>query len=129
MSQSPTVSPTSGKSTPVEDALVSKPNGPEAPARKAGEDENGYLHGRALFFVLIGILLGIFLIALDQTIVANALPVIASKFNALDELAWIPSAFLLTQASFLLVFGQLPQIFPLKWVPTHLSLCGLCNLA
>ncbi|EJD51072.1 MFS general substrate transporter [Auricularia subglabra TFB-10046 SS5] len=53
--------------------------------------------------------------ALDQTIVSNALPRIASVFNALDEIAWIPTAFLLTQAPFLLVFGQLNTLFTPKW--------------
>lgn len=42
-------------------------------------------------------LLSVFLIALDQTILAPALPVIASKFNALEQIAWIASAYFLTQ--------------------------------
>ena len=36
-------------------------------------------------------------IALDQTILSPALPVIASKFNALEQIAWIASAYFLTQ--------------------------------
>ncbi|KZV79046.1 MFS general substrate transporter, partial [Exidia glandulosa HHB12029] len=52
----------------------------------------------------------------SQTIVTNAIPRIASVFNALDEITWIPTAFLLTQAPFLLVYGQLNTLFPAKWV-------------
>jgi hypothetical protein len=103
--------------------ISNEPNTPYPPSQAATPSppaihtDDEYLHGRKLYLVLMGILLGVFLIAIDQTIVANALPIIASVFNALDELAWIPTAFLLTQSAFLLVFGQLPQIFSLKWVP------------
>lgn len=41
-----------------------------------------------LVFVFIGMLLSDFLISLDLTILAPALPVIASRFNALEQLAW-----------------------------------------
>jgi MFS family permease len=40
-----------------------------------------------------GFLLSVLLIALDQTIVATALPRIASDFDALDQLTWIVSAY------------------------------------
>ncbi|KDQ12826.1 hypothetical protein BOTBODRAFT_34275 [Botryobasidium botryosum FD-172 SS1] len=82
------------------------------------EPQAEYVTGRPLYLVLIGVLLSIFLIAIDQTIVANALPHIASVFNALPQLAWIPTSFLLTQTAFLLIFGQLPLLFPSKWVFT-----------
>ncbi|EJD40242.1 MFS general substrate transporter, partial [Auricularia subglabra TFB-10046 SS5] len=52
----------------------------------------------------------------SQTIVSNALPRISSVFHALDNITWIPTAFLLTQAPSLLVFGQLSTLFSLKWV-------------
>jgi MFS family permease len=48
--------------------------------------------------------------------VATALPKLASAFNALDELTWIVSAYLLTQAGFILIYGQLLTILPTKWV-------------
>ncbi|KDQ12822.1 hypothetical protein BOTBODRAFT_189074 [Botryobasidium botryosum FD-172 SS1] len=80
------------------------------------EPQAEYVTGRPLYMALVGVLLSIFLIAIDQTIVANALPRIASVFNALPQLAWIPTSFLLTQTAFLLIFGQLPLLFPSKWV-------------
>jgi len=36
------------------------------------------------------------LAALDQTIVATALPAIAMEFSALDKIAWVGTAYLLT---------------------------------
>jgi hypothetical protein len=39
------------------------------------------------------------LAALDQTIVATALPEIASDFKALDKITWVATAYLLTSVS------------------------------
>jgi MFS family permease len=61
-------------------------------------------------------LLSIFLVALDQTITATAIPRIASDFNSLDSITWIASGYFLTQAGFLLLYGQLLIIAPTKWV-------------
>ncbi|KAG8708850.1 hypothetical protein FRC09_001006 [Ceratobasidium sp. 395] len=53
-------------------------------------DENErYLTGSRLFLVFVGMLMSILLIALDQTIVATALPIIASKFDAFNQVTWI----------------------------------------
>ena len=38
----------------------------------------------------------VFLAALDQTIVATALPKIVSDFNGLDQIAWVATSYLLT---------------------------------
>lgn len=53
-------------------------------------------------------------VALDQTILAPALPVIASRFNALEQIAWIASAYFLTQCAFLLLYGQALTVFDRK---------------
>jgi MFS family permease len=62
------------------------------------------------------ILLSILLIALDQTILATALPRIASDFNSFDKQGWVSSSFILTQTAFILWFGQFLRIYPAKWV-------------
>ncbi|SCV67930.1 BQ2448_51 [Microbotryum intermedium] len=77
--------------------------------------ESKYLTGKKLAIVFIGMLMSVWLIALDQTILAPALPVIASKFNALDQIAWIASGYFLTQTAFLLLWGQLLTLFDRKW--------------
>lgn len=51
------------------------------------------LTGRKLAFAHTGFLLAVLLFALDQTIVSTALPVLASKFDALDKLTWVVSAY------------------------------------
>ncbi|KAG9086758.1 hypothetical protein FRC06_002884 [Ceratobasidium sp. 370] len=80
-------------------------------------DENDrYLTGSRLFLVFVGMLMSVLLIALDQTIVATALPVIASKFDAFNQVTWIASGYFLTQAGCMLTYGQLLAIAPTKWV-------------
>jgi hypothetical protein len=57
------------------------------------EDESRLLTGRRLALVHAGFLMAVLLFALDQTIVSTALPVLASKFDALDQLTWVVSAY------------------------------------
>ncbi|KAI8846775.1 major facilitator superfamily domain-containing protein [Chytridium lagenaria] len=66
------------------------------------------------FLVFVGLALAVFLAALDQTIVAVALPVIANEFKGLDQIAWIGTAYFLTATAFIPSFGQLAGIFGRK---------------
>ncbi|CAG8575976.1 10982_t:CDS:2 [Ambispora leptoticha] len=64
--------------------------------------------------VLLGIAFGIFLAAVDQTIVATALAKIASDFDALNQVSWVATSFLLTATAFQPVYGKLSDIFGRK---------------
>lgn len=61
--------------------------------------------------VLSGILLCIFLAAIDQTVVIPAVPAIAADLNGFDHLAWIVSAYLLTSTAMTPVYGKLSDIY------------------
>ncbi|KAB5591533.1 Major facilitator (MFS1) transporter-like protein [Ceratobasidium theobromae] len=80
------------------------------------EDDSRYLTGSRLFLPFVGMLMSILLVALDQTIVATALPVIASKFNAFNQVTWIATGYFLTQGGLMLTYGQLLSIASTKWV-------------
>ncbi|KAG8897414.1 hypothetical protein FRC01_011350, partial [Tulasnella sp. 417] len=82
----------------------------------ANDYEDKLVHGWKLILIFIGMLLSIFLVALDQTIVATAIPRIASEFNALEQVTWIASAYFLTQAGLMLTYGQILRVAPTKWV-------------
>ncbi|WVQ71499.1 hypothetical protein IAR50_001037 [Cryptococcus sp. DSM 104548] len=58
----------------------------------------------------------VFLFALDQLIVATALPKITEQFNALSQMSWIASGYFLTLLSFNLLYAQFMNIFPSKHV-------------
>ncbi|CAG7852158.1 Putative HC-toxin efflux carrier TOXA [Serendipita indica DSM 11827] len=86
----------------------------EAPAN--APDESDILTGKRLWLIWSAFLLSVLLFALDNTIVSTALPKLASHFNALDQLTWIVSTYLLTQAGFILIFGQILTIVSTKYI-------------
>lgn len=61
--------------------------------------------------VLAGLMLGMFLAALDQTIVAVALPDIARQLAGSGLLAWVVSAYLLAMTVSTPIFGKLGDLF------------------
>ncbi|KAJ7710154.1 major facilitator superfamily domain-containing protein [Mycena metata] len=79
-------------------------------------EESTILTGRRLAVVFVAMLLSLFLIALDQTILATALPRIASDFDSFTLQGWISSSFTLAQTVTLLLRGQTLRVFPAKWV-------------
>ncbi|KAF7323266.1 Major facilitator superfamily protein [Mycena chlorophos] len=79
-------------------------------------DDDTILTGVRLLVVFSAMLLSIFLIALDQTILSTALPRIASDFDAFSLQGWISTSFILAQTVFLLFYGQLLLVFPAKWI-------------
>ena len=65
--------------------------------------------------ILLAICLSIFLVALDMTIVATAIPRITDEFHSLNDVGWYGSAFFLTVAAFQSTWGKAYKYFPLKW--------------
>jgi MFS family permease len=64
--------------------------------------------------IFAGLLLALLLAALDQTIVATALPTIVSDLGGLHRLAWVTSAFLLAQTVVTPVYGKLGDLYGRK---------------
>jgi EmrB/QacA subfamily drug resistance transporter len=60
--------------------------------------------------IIFGIMLAMFLGALDQTIVATALPTIGVHFGNLAELSWVVTAYLLTGTAVTPLYGKLSDI-------------------
>lgn len=54
-----------------------------------------------------GLMLGVFLSALDQTIVATALPTIVGELGGLEHLSWVVTAYLLTATASTPLYGKL----------------------
>lgn len=70
-----------------------------------------HLSKRQKVIVMIAVMSGLFLAALDQTIVGTALPKILTEFNALQELTWVVTAYLLTSTIAVPIAGKLSDIF------------------
>lgn len=85
-------------------------------------------------FTLIGIMLGLFLAALDQTIVSTALPRIVSDLQGADLYAWVTTSYLLTSTIAAPIFGRLTELYSRKSiliiaVVMFLAGSALCGLA
>jgi EmrB/QacA subfamily drug resistance transporter len=61
--------------------------------------------------ILMSLLLTMFLAALDQTIVATALPTIGRQFHDVSNLSWVITAYLLASTAVAPVFGTLSDIY------------------
>jgi EmrB/QacA subfamily drug resistance transporter len=85
--------------------------------------------------IFAGLMLVLLLAALDQTIVATALPTIVGELGGLEHLAWVTSAFLLAQTAVTPVYGKLGDLYGRKRVLQSAvimfligsALCGLAN--
>lgn len=60
--------------------------------------------------VLIGVMLAMFLAALDQTIVATALPTMGRELNDVTHLSWIVTIYLLASTAVTPLYGKLADI-------------------
>ena len=69
---------------------------------------------RTTRLTLIGIFLGIFLAALDQTIVATALPRIVEELGGIDKYAWVATSYLLASTIAVPIFGRLADLVRAK---------------
>ncbi len=69
---------------------------------------------RQVQLTLVGIFLGIFLAALDQTIVATALPRIVQDLGGVDKYAWVATSYLLASTVGVPIFGRLADLVRAK---------------
>lgn len=74
-----------------------------------------YPSGLRLAIIILGLELAVLCVALDNTIIATAIPRITDQFHALDDVGWYGSAYLLTLSAFQLFFGRLYSILNIKW--------------
>lgn len=74
-----------------------------------------HLKGRQLAIALTGVMLGLLLSSLDQTIVGTALPRVIADLGGLDHYAWVATAYLLTSTAAVPIFGKLSDIYGRKW--------------
>ncbi|KAJ6788772.1 hypothetical protein PWT90_06351 [Aphanocladium album] len=76
--------------------------------------EDEYPSGTKLIFIVVALVLAIFLLALDMTIVATAIPKITEEFKGLDKVGWYGAAFFMTVGAFQSTWGKIYKYFPLK---------------
>src|SRR5436190_1459419 len=77
---------------------------------------NGEMTHRQILLVFSGLMLGMFLAALDQTIVATALPTIVGDLGGLNHLSWVVTAYLLTSTASTPLYGKISDLYGRKKV-------------
>lgn len=76
--------------------------------------ETTYLDHKQIVPILVGLMSGLFLAALDQTIVATAIKTIGDDLNGLSLQAWATTAYLITSTITTPLYGKLSDIFGRK---------------
>ncbi|HLH25372.1 MAG TPA: MDR family MFS transporter [Chloroflexota bacterium] len=76
----------------------------------------GRLSHRQVLVIFSGLLLGMLLGALDQTIVATALPTIVGDLGGLEHLSWVVTAYLLASTASTPLWGKLGDLYGRKRV-------------
>jgi EmrB/QacA subfamily drug resistance transporter len=69
------------------------------------------LSHRQVLVVFTGLMLGLFLAALDQTVVSTALPTIVGELGGLDHLSWVVTAYLLTSTASSPLYGKVSDLY------------------
>ena len=69
---------------------------------------------KQILILLSGIMLGLFLAALDQTIVATALPAISQDLGQIQQIPWIATSYLLASTVSVPMFGKISDLFGRK---------------
>ena len=92
------------------------------------------LSHREILLVMGGLMLGMLVAALGQTVVATALPTIVGELGGQDQLAWVVSATLLTSTASTPLWGKLSDLYgrrPLFQAAIAVFLTGsvLCGLS
>ncbi|MEZ0068275.1 EmrB/QacA subfamily drug resistance transporter [Streptacidiphilus sp. MAP12-20] len=87
-------------------AVDARPDGP------APIDESP----RRVRLVFLGVMLGMFLAALDQTIVSTALPTIVGDLGGANHLSWVVTAYMLAATATTPLWGKLGDLFGRKHV-------------
>ncbi|MFI5856621.1 MFS transporter [Streptomyces parvulus] len=104
-----------GGITLVQDEPVTAPQAPPLPPTPDPEPDAA-LSPRRVRLVFVGLMLALLLAALEQMIVATALPKIVGELHGLDKMSWAITAYLLTSTVGLPIYGKLGDLFGRKGV-------------
>nr|QFR37119.1 MFS transporter [Cyberlindnera americana] len=96
-------------------------------------DEDNLSQSR-INLIIASMSVGVFLAAMDGTVVTTLVSRIASEFDSLPKLSWIGTAYLLSSATFQPLYGKLSDIFGRKSLLLFSNLtfalgCAICSSA
>jgi len=113
--------------------------GPKAVQPEDDEDNMDYPHGMKLWIILAALMLSVFLVALDQTIISTAIPKITDHFKSIQDIGWVCLTLLLPNylpyymancpAVWLLLSSHIDSIPADLWQDIHYLQCRLSSAA
>jgi hypothetical protein len=84
-------------------------------ANEYADPEKNYDPKSLKFWLLIhSVYLSFFLVALDRSIIATAIPAITNSFESIEDIGWYGSGYMLTCAIFNPLFGKIYQLYETK---------------
>lgn len=101
-----------------------RPGGPPGPPGMGGGPPGMGPPGGAPMFnprspmfwaTLVCNFMALFLVALDRTIIATAVPAISDEFQSLGDIGWYGSAYMLSTACAQLIYGRIYKFYDMKW--------------
>lgn len=87
---------------------------PPAPSAEDTSRPKAQLSHKQILIVFSGLMLGMFLSALDNTIVTTALPSIVGDLGGQSQVTWVVTSYLLTSTITILLWGKLSDIYGRK---------------
>ncbi|KAF4449182.1 major facilitator superfamily transporter [Fusarium austroafricanum] len=103
-------------SPPIQNDPQSPRSSPPDSSPQDQEDESKYPHGLKLAVIILSNMVAMFLVALDRTIIATAIPRITDDFKSLNDISWYASAYLITSSATQLLWGRIFTFYPTKAV-------------
>jgi EmrB/QacA subfamily drug resistance transporter len=82
-----------------------------APAASDPQSSKPIMSHRQILLVIYGLMAGMFLSSLDQTVVGTAIRTIGDDLHGLDQQAWVTTAYLITSTIAVPIYGKLSDIF------------------
>jgi EmrB/QacA subfamily drug resistance transporter len=93
---------------------MTSPSVPSVPSAHSPE-QSGFTH-KQILVIMSGLMMGMFLASLDQTIVSTALPTIVGDFHRSDLLSWVITAYLLASTASTPLWGKAGDLYGRKRV-------------
>src|SRR6266699_1410842 len=92
-------------------AVSPHPAARDSAAATSPDNFHAPLEPVAVRAIIAGIMLAMFLSALEQTIIAPALPTIGVRLGDIENLSWVVGAYLLSATAVTPLFGKLSDIY------------------
>ncbi|KAJ5988012.1 hypothetical protein N7481_003222, partial [Penicillium waksmanii] len=84
--------------------------------QESEEPTTEYMQGWALVSLTPAFMSICFVLAIDNTILATAIPSITSDFHSLNDIGWYGSSYLIAQMSLMPTCGRLYSFYNIKWI-------------